>query len=104
MVGVDCACVGSLHRSTVSVEFVVADLVWELLSFRMEIEGYPSDVVFSRVGMSNLFADSNFHLEHLICLHSAWALYYGYVFFHFPICFLDYFSKFLQYFTSEVLI
>jgi hypothetical protein len=55
----------------------------------MEKQRYPTDVVFSGVRVSNLFAYSNFNFEDFISFDRVRAFDYWHMLLHLPICFLN---------------
>lgn len=100
MVSVDRTSVWPFDRRAVGIELVVSNVVWEFFSIRMEIDRYPTNVVFGGIGMSDFFAKSNLNLEHLICIHCIRALDDWDMFLCFPIGFLNKFSNFNQNVSS----
>ena len=96
MVRVDRTGVWPLDRRAMCVELVVPNMVWEFLFFRLEIERYPTNVMFSGVGVRDLFAYSNFDLKYLVRIYFVRTLDNWNVFLCFPIGFLHKFSNFGQ--------
>jgi hypothetical protein len=76
----------------VSGEFVIPDLIAELVSVRLEIELDPSDVVFGSIRMSNLFSEGHGHMEKLVNGHLSGAFNNRDVFLSLPVGRLKQFS------------
>ena len=74
-------------------EFEASELVGKLLSLRKEKEGYPTNVVFSRVGVGNGFPDSNLHFDEFVGFHRVRTFNNGDVLLGFPISYLDKFTN-----------
>jgi hypothetical protein len=104
MVRVDRTGVWPLDRRAMRVELVVPNMVREFLPFRMEIERYPTNVMFSGIGVSDLFAHSNFDLKHLVRIYFVRTLDNRNMFLCFPIGFLHKFSNLGQSTSSPFLL
>lgn len=96
MIGVDRALVWSLGGLSVRREVKMPYLIGELLSFWLEVNGNPSDVMFCCIGMGYFLSQGDLHIEQFARFYLVWTFYYGNMLLCFPISRLKEFSKLLH--------
>jgi len=92
VIGIHGASVGSVNGFPMGTKFEGSNVIRELLTLRLEKDLDPANVVFSGIGMGDFLAEGDLNVEKCPGSHTVRTFNYRYMFFLFPVSFLEMFT------------